>query len=73
MTKIYEGMPEEPDDTETILATNTMANTLWNFFSALRAKGFKEEYAYGLTLIYFEGMWNNEIEVDADDRKDDCK
>ena len=76
---LYDGMPNDPEnDADTALANNTMATTLWSFFSALCAKGFREEYAYGLTLTYFEGLWNTSdmVEVDSLDKpdmRDDCK
>jgi len=75
---MYAGMPDDPgNDADTVLATNTMAGTLWSFYSALLAKGFRDEYAYGLTIVYFEGLWNTsdmvEVEDIAPNKEDDCK
>jgi len=73
---VMDGMPHDMgEETDAIIACENMAHALWQFYSACRKQGFKEDFAYGLTLTYFEGMWNTDIEADADDgdRKDDCK
>ena len=76
-SRFYADIPSDPnEEAENILANVGMARTLWGFFSACKAQGFRDEYAYGLTLTFFEGLWNNTVEEDDDGigrMEDDCK
>ena len=65
---LYEGMPEDKEnEADTLLANNQMARTLRSFYKACMVQGFSDEQAYGLTLIYFEGLWNTSDMVEVED------
>lgn len=55
---LFDGMPHE-DAAETLIANEGMARSLWQFFSACRGQGFNDDYAFSLTLVFFEGLWSS--------------